>query len=47
METLEDVLLYLARHVPTGAADLATMEAIIADAFAAKPAPAPPEPPAA
>lgn len=40
MDTLEDVLLYLARHVPAGHTELARMEQIIRDAFAAEPAPA-------
>ncbi len=39
MDTLEDVLLYLARHVPAGPAELAAMEAIIGEAFTAQPAP--------
>jgi hypothetical protein len=39
METLQDVLLYLARHVPAGPADLAVMERIIGEAFTAQPAP--------
>jgi Flp pilus assembly protein TadB len=33
METLKDVLLYLARHVPAGHAELAAMERIIGEAF--------------
>ena len=47
MDTLKDVLLYLARHVPAGPADLAAMEAVIEQAFDAQPAPAPAEQPAA
>ena len=47
MKTLEDVLLYLARSVPSGPADLADMERIIGETFAAAPAPAQPEQPAA
>ncbi len=46
METMEDVLLYLARHVPAGPAELAAMEAIIGEAFTAQPAPAEAEQPA-
>jgi len=40
MGSLMDVLLYLARHVPAGMADLADMERIIAEHFGG-PAPAP------
>jgi len=46
METLQDVLLYLARVVPASAADLAAMERIIGEAFAAQPAPEQPGQPA-
>jgi hypothetical protein len=41
LATLEDVLLYVARHVPASPADLAVMEDIIRQAFAA---PAPGQP---
>lgn len=47
MDTLEDVLLYLVRHVPASPADLATMETVIGEAFAEKPAAAQPEQPPA
>jgi len=46
MGSLMDVLLYLARHVPAGMADLADMERIIAEHFGG-PAPAPVPAPAA
>lgn len=31
MDTIKDVLLYLARHVPASPADLAAMETVIGD----------------
>jgi hypothetical protein len=46
VDTLKDVLLYLARHVPAGHTELAAMEAAIEAAFTPQPAPAPPESPA-
>lgn len=46
METLEHVLLYLARHTPASPADLAAMETIITETFAPKPEPATAEEPA-
>jgi len=45
MDTLKDVLLYLARHVPAGPAELAAMEAVIEGAFEPQPAPADPAAP--
>jgi hypothetical protein len=42
LATLEDVLLYVARHVPASPADLAVMEDIIRQAFAAPASPGQP-----
>jgi hypothetical protein len=44
METLKDVLLYLARHVPAGMNELAAMEQVIERELGAPPAPPAPAP---